>query len=250
MNALLNTTVMWLTWRQLFAKRRIWLAAMFALAPLIFTLAFKLLGDDGRDSRLAFFTTLNREIVIGTLLPLAAVIFGTTAFGGEVDEGTLVYLLVKPLQRWQLVLSKFAVAVSSTLAVMVPAIFLPWIMLRGGNIPARLPLSFFVAAVAGATIYCALFLGLGLATRRALIAGLLYVIGFESVLSRGLVGAKSFSVREFAVAISQAVSAGAVGGPDYVVPLSTVAWMGTIMLVGAMALTMRTLVRYEPAERL
>ena len=250
MIAPLNTTVMWLTWRQLFAKRRIWLAAVFALAPLFFTLVFKVVGDDGSDSRLGFFTTLNREIVIGTLLPLAAVIFGTTAFGGEVDEGTLVYLLVKPLQRWQLVLSKFAVAVTSTLAVMLPAIFLPWLVLRGANVPAQLPLSFFVATVAGAVIYCALFLSLGLSTRRALIAGLLYVIGFESVMSRGLVGAKSFSVREFAVAIAQAVSDGAIRAPDTVVPLSTVAWMGTIMLVGAMAWTMRTLVRYEPAERL
>src|SRR6185437_7360196 len=105
MSGLLNRTVMWLTWRQLFARRRIWLAVAFALAPLLFTLVFMVVGDDGTDARVGFLGVLQRDIVIGTLLPLAAVIFGTTAFGGEVDDGTLVYLLVKPIPRWQVVLS-------------------------------------------------------------------------------------------------------------------------------------------------
>ena len=250
MNAPLNRTVMWLTWRQLFARHRVWFALVFALAPLLFTLVFKVVADDGDAARLGFFITLNRQIVIGTLLPLAAVIFGTTAFGGEVDDGTLVYLLVKPVQRWQIVLSKFVVAVASTVAVMIPAIFLPWAVIRGAGLPARMPLAFLVAAFAGAAIYCALFLTLGLLTRRALVVGLVYVIGFESILSRGLVGLKSFSVREIAVAISQAASGGTIVIPDYVVPMSTVWWMGTIILVGATAWTMRQLVRYEVAEQL
>jgi ABC-2 type transport system permease protein len=250
MNPPLDPTVMWLTWRQLFAKHRIWFALAFALAPLLFTLMFRLVADDGDAARLDFFITLNRQIVIGVLLPLAAVVFGTTAFGGEVDDGTLVYLLVKPVQRWQIVLSKFVVAVASTVGVMIPAILFPWFVLRSAGLPARAPLAFLVAACAGAAVYCALFLALGLLTRRALVAGLVYVIGFESILSRGLIGLKSFSVREMAVAIAQAASGGTIVVPDYVVPMSTVWWMGTIMLVGATAWTLRTLVRYELAEQL
>ena len=38
---------------------------------------------------------------------------------GEVDDGTLIYLLVKPLARWRVVLWKYVVAVLSTGAVMV-----------------------------------------------------------------------------------------------------------------------------------
>lgn len=244
-----NRTVMWLTWRQLFARRRIWLAVAFALAPLVFTLLFMLMGDDGTDARVGFLSVLQRDIVLGTLLPLAAVIFGTTAFGGEVDDGTLVYLLVKPVPRSQVVLSKLVAASLSTLAVIAPAVLLPWLVLRNDDLPFSFAGGFLVGAVVGAVIYCALFLSLGLATRRALVVGLLYVIGFEATLSRSLSGLRSLSIREFAVSVSQAASAGAVKIPD-AVSMSTVYWMGTIILVGAVAWTMRRLVHYELAERL
>jgi ABC-2 type transport system permease protein len=249
MNGMLNQTVMWLTLRQLFAKRRIWIAVVFALAPLLFTLIFRVVGDDGPEARVSFLTVLSLQIVLGTLLPLAAVIFGTTAFGGEVDDGTLVYLLVKPLSRWQVVLSKFVVAALSTFAIALPALFLPWLVLHGEGSPPRLVEAFILAAGVGSLIYCALFLSLGLATKRALVVGLLYVILFEAVLSRSLSGVKSLSVREFLGSISQAASAGSLTLPA-AVPMSTVWWMGSIMLVGAMAWTMRKLVRYELAERL
>jgi ABC-2 type transport system permease protein len=249
MNGLLDGTVMWLTWRQLFARRRIWLAAAFALAPLLFTLVFLVVGDDGSDARLGFLTGLQRDIVLGTLLPLAGVVFGTTAFGGEVDDGTLVYLLVKPIPRWRVVLSKLVVATLSTLAVIAPAVVLPWLVLRNADLPASFAGGFLAGAAVGSAIYCALFLSLGLATRRALVVGLLYVIGFEATLSRSLGGLRSLSVREFSVAVSQAASAGAVKVPD-ALAMSTVYWMGTIMLVGATAWTMRKLIRYETAERL
>jgi ABC-2 type transport system permease protein len=249
MTGIVNRTVMWLTFRQLFARKRLWFAAAFAAAPLLFTLGFLLVGDDGGEARTAFFSTLNREIVIGTLLPLTAVIFGTTAFGGELDDGTLIYLLVKPVARWQLVLSKYLVAVLSTFAVMIPAIVLPWLLLQDQALSVRQPMSFLMGALAGGMVYCALFLLLGLATKRALVVGLLYVIGFEGVLTRSMMGLKSLSVREFSVAIAQAASGGTITVPS-TVPMATVWWMGSIILVGAMAWTMRKLVRYELAERL
>jgi ABC-2 type transport system permease protein len=210
---------------------------------------FKLVADDGEGARVGFFNGLSREVIIGTLLPLAAVIFGTTAFGGEVDDGTLIYLLLKPVPRWKVVLSKYVVAVLSTFAIAIPAILLPWLVLSNADLPLRVALSFLTGAAAAAAIYCALFLSLGLASKRALVVGLLYVIGFEGLLSRNIAGVRSLSVREYAIAISQAVSAGTITAPN-AVSMSTVKWMGTLMLVGATVWTMRRLVRYELAERL
>jgi ABC-2 type transport system permease protein len=248
MSGPLNGTVMWLTWRQLFAKRRLWLAVAFSLAPVLFTLIFRVLVDDGPASETTFFNTLIREIVIGTLLPLAALVFGTTAFGGEVDDGTLIYLLVKPIPRWQVLTSKLVVSVLSTLAVIIPAILLPWLVLSGPDVTARIAESFVTGAAAGTLLYCAGFLALGLANRRALVIGLLYVVSFEGILSRSLPGFKSLSVREFSLAVSQAVSGGAIV-IENAVSTSTVWWMGTIILVGAMYWTALRLVRYEVAER-
>lgn len=248
MSGPLNGTVMWLTMRQLFAKRRLWLAIAFSLAPLLFTLIFRLLVDDGPASETTFFTTLTREIVIGTLLPLAALVFGTTAFGGEVDDGTLLYLLVKPLQRWQVLASKLVVSIVSTLAVVIPAILLPWLVLSGPDVSARAATAYLVGAAAGTLLYCSLFLWLGLTNKRALVIGLLYIVSFEGILSRSMPGFKSFSVREYSLATSQATSGGAIV-VDGAVSMATVWWMGTIILVIAIALAAFRLVQYEVAER-
>ncbi len=35
------------------------------------------------------------EIIIATVLPLIALVFGTSALGSELEEGTIVYLLAK-----------------------------------------------------------------------------------------------------------------------------------------------------------
>jgi len=249
MSGPLNNTVMWLTWRQLFAKRRLWLAIAFALAPAFFTLVFRLLADDGPSSEATFFGTLIREIVIGTLLPLAALIFGTTAFGGEVDDGTLLYLLVKPIPRWHVHASKLVVSVLSTIAVVAPAILIPGLLLSGPDVTTRGAVSYLAGAALGALLYCTVFLALGLANRRALVIGLLYVVSFEGILSRSLPGFKSLSIREFSLAAAQAASNGAIVIEGSVSP-STVWWMGTIILVAATYWTGFRLVRYEVAERL
>lgn len=249
MSGPLNRTVLWLTWRQLFSGRRVWFALAFALAPLAFTLAFRLVADDGDASRVVFYQGVSREIALGVLLPLAGVVFGSTAFGGEVDDGTLVYLLVKPVPRWALVLSKFAVATLSTLAIGVVALTLPWLALRNPALPLNMLTAFLIAAAVASAIYVALFLSLGLTTKRALVAGLIYVILFEGVISRNLQGLRVFSVREYALAVAQAASNGTIVMPG-AVTMSTVRWMGTIMFLGAMIWTLRKLLRYEVAERL
>ena len=245
----MNSTIMWLTWRQLFARRRIWFAIAFAVLPLAFTLLFRLVADDGDASRVGFYHAMVREIIVGTLLPLAAVTFGTTAFGGEVDDGTLIYLLVKPIARWQIVISKYIVSTLSTFAVVIPAVVLPWFIVRNPDLPFKAVTAFLIGAALASALYSAFFLGLGLTTKRALVFGLIYVIGFEGVLSRSLGGLRAFSIREFANTVAQATSSGSIVIPD-AISMSSVKWMAPIILVGAAVWTMRTLARYEVAERL
>ncbi len=245
-------TVVWLTWRQLFAGRRLLVVSLLALAPALIAVIFRVvvsrpdgLGMDGAED---FLSTLSSDIVVGTILPLAAVVFGTSAFGGEVDDGTLVYLLVKPIARWRVVLSKYVVAVGSTIAIAIPAIMLPWLIDRTPGLTIRFPMGYLAGAVVGAFIYSAIFLTLGIASRRALVIGLLYVIGFENVLSRSVVGFKVFAVREYAATVAHKV--GEFVGDAPPVTLDTVYVMGTIMLVGFLGLSVWKLWRYEVAERL
>jgi ABC-type transport system involved in multi-copper enzyme maturation permease subunit len=95
----INMTVAWLTMRQLFTRKRLVASALFAVSPLAITLFFRATARTGDATGLQFLRELYAGIVAFVLLPLAAVVFGTAAFGGEIDDGTIVYLLMKALPR-------------------------------------------------------------------------------------------------------------------------------------------------------
>jgi ABC-2 type transport system permease protein len=167
-----------------------------------------------------------------------------------VDDGTLIYLLVRPVDRWRVVVIKFLVAVLVTIIVAVIAVVLAWLSLRNEDLPGRFVWAFIFAAAVSATIYCALFTYLGLVTRRGLIFGLLYIIFFENVATRNFDGVKSLSARELSLSVAQWASEGLVKLPGDRVPMSTVWTVGAVILVISIALAMRKLARYELAERL
>ena len=50
----------------------------------------------------------------GPCMPLVALILGTAALGSEIDDGTAVYLLIKPIPRWRIALAKILVAAGLT----------------------------------------------------------------------------------------------------------------------------------------
>lgn len=177
MTGLINTTVAGLTFRQLFTRNRLVASALFAAAPLLITLFFLLTAHAADPSGVQFLRELYSGIVAFVLLPLAAVVFGTAAFGGEIDDGTIVYLLVKSLPRWQLVLTKFVVAALSTFAMTFVAILLPRLAL--GAKPDLTPLlqSFAAGIALGSVLYCAIFVTVGLVSKRALVIGLIYNSG-------------------------------------------------------------------------
>lgn len=243
-------TIVWLTMRQLFARRRIWLLAAIAAFPFILTVFYRLASEDREGDRLVFMLGMNREIMLGVLLPLTAVIFGALTFGGEVEDGTLVYLLVRPAPRALVVALKYGVATLITAGVIALGMTLAWMSLRGPELPARFLRAFVTAAALGAAVYCAIFAYVGLVNRRGLVIGLLYVIIFENVVSRLMEGVRSLSVREYAVSIAQWAGAGIVKWPGYTVPMTTVWIAGGIILTVAIAMTVRRFSRYEMAERL
>jgi ABC-2 type transport system permease protein len=245
-----DRTLIWLSARQLLAKRRAWLAIGLSLVPMLVALAFRLLVADARGASGDFLIGLARDLIIGALLPLTAVLFGTTAFGGDIEDGTLLYLLLKPVARWRVVLWKYVVAVVCTVAVMIPAVLLPWFVVRGPDLPIQVPLSLLAGLGVGCALYCAGFLALGAWTRRALVVGLLYVVVVETALSRSLTGVKAISAREFSLAVSQRLLGNSANLVDKPVTSATVWTMGMLMLVVGVGLTLWKVRGYEAAERL
>ena len=197
----MNRSIVSLTARQLLGARRTLLLLLIALIPLVIATIRRFSGHDV-DTAHWTASILLGQLVVGTLLPLGALIFGTAALGSEIEDGTAVYLLSKPIPRWQIVGSKLVVAWGATsLLVLVSTVASAVMSLESIGEGAILA-GFVVAVIVGALVYCSLFMLLSILTSRALIVGLLYVFIWEGVLTRLFGGLRIFSVRKYALGVA------------------------------------------------
>jgi ABC-2 type transport system permease protein len=246
----MNTTIMWLTMRQLFVRSRLISAFLVALIPLGVMMIFNASHGTPTMEAGRFLLGMYRDFVIGTILPLVAIVFGTTAFGAEVSDGTIVYLLVKPEARWKIILSKFVVSVFATILVMTPAVFLPWISMDHDLVPVNVPATILAAVSVGALLYGALFIAVGIASKRALVMGLLYIIIIEFVLSRQAAGVMSFSIRELTLTALARIGEGNRWIGPGTVTLDTFYVMGPIFFFGSLIYAWNKFRKFEILEKL
>jgi ABC-2 type transport system permease protein len=190
-----------LTLRALLDRKRTWLMVLLAAMPVgLVLLATSVSSNriEGEDLDI---------MIVSIVLPLVALVFGTSALGPELEEGTIVYLLTKPIRRFRVVLDKSFVAAVLTAALVVPSALLTGLVAEmGGNELLQVSAAFGVGCVAGGAAYVVLFVAISAFTRWALIIGLLYVLIWEGVLADLLPGTETFSIRQATLAISWGIS--------------------------------------------
>ena len=227
-----------ITLRGLLGRRRMVLMLLLALLPVAVGLLIRAGG--GRADAPEILDTL----VIRTVLPLVALIVGTAAIGGEIEDGTLVYLLTKPLRRWRLALPKVAVAAGLTLVLVIPPMLVTGVLVAGlGSDAVRSTLGFALAAAFGGVAYAAVFTCLGTLTSRALVIGLAYTLLWEGVLAGLLEGTRFLSIRQATLGLAAAWT-GEDTGVDALDPmLSTIVIL--VAVVGGFLLTTSALARFQ-----
>lgn len=199
-------TIAGLTLRALLGRRRSILMLILAAMPVLLGLLVR--ANDQDVSNVG--PTLD-GFVVRIVLPLIALVFGTAALGSELDDGTAVALLTKPIDRWMIVLAKVAVAGTLTAALVVPSTILAGILM-GGTDSRTLSVTFAFAlgTLIGSYLYVAIFLTLSVATSRGLIIGLAYSLVWEGILGGLLPGSEIFSVREYIGGIASTLEHSAV----------------------------------------
>jgi ABC-2 type transport system permease protein len=186
------------------SRRALWALVLAALPVLLALLMNAEAGTDPAET-LDDITGLFQALIVSVLLPIVALVVGTSVFGAEVDDGTITYVLGKPVPRWRIVLTRIVVAGLMTAAVLVPSTLLTSIIgVRGANTPG-VAAGFTGAVAVGSFLYCALFVALSLSTRRALVAGLAYVVIWEGLLSNTFGGSRALSVRQYTLSIADAL---------------------------------------------
>jgi ABC-2 type transport system permease protein len=228
-----------ITLRALLSRRRTLLLALVGVLLVLATLLYQL-GDPSEAESLLVIRRLLGDFGLGVLLPLVAVIVGAAALGSELDDGTIVYLLAKPIPRWRIVVVKLVVAWLVVVALVSPAVAVAGLI---GHPDASLAVGYAAAATFGALEYTAVFLALSLVTSRALIVGLAYVVVWEGAVAALFAGTRVLSVRQHALAVADALGGDAASGAELGVAAAVV--VGAIVTLLATALAVRRLERVE-----
>jgi ABC-2 type transport system permease protein len=175
-----------LTLREQARGRRLLLLSLLFLLPGALAVVIRLTPYPPLPRELEFALAFN--LIPHALATLAALLYAAGVIRDEVEGQTLTYLLLRPLPRWALYLTKLAATVLVTAALTGAFTALtfaviywntgePW-----GDVAGRALKAAALLALAQAA-YCSLFALLGLLTRWALLVGLAYIMGFEGLMA-------------------------------------------------------------------
>ena len=238
----MNTQILVLSLRQLLGRRRTFALVALALLPLLVAVVFRT-GNSDTDPVDWTANALLNGLIVTTLLPLVTLVLSTTSLGMEIEDGTIVYLLSKPLSRAQVIIAKLMASwVPAAWLVALSAALSGSIALQGSG-ESTLLLAFVIAAALGALAYSSLFLLLSLLTTRALVFGLIYVFIWEGIVTGLFSGTRTLSIREYTLGVADLLT-----GTDKfdahlngVTPLAFMAVVTTAFV----ALAIRRLNRFE-----
>ena len=188
-----------LSLRQITGVRRLLVVGLVALAPAALALVARLASEngDGGDG----FADGADAVMAGVVMPILTMALATPAFGNDLEDGTLGFVVMTPIARWKIALSKMAapMLVAAPLAV-VSGMAVTYVEL-GWDVQAMAAVG--VGLLIGAAVYSSVFTWAGLMTTRALSFAVVYVFLWEGLASSFVPGTKYLSVRAYAVTVMQ-----------------------------------------------
>lgn len=188
--------------RSVFGRRRGVL--LFVLPVVLVGVAVLVRAMVGQDETAAHVTLLGLGLAV--VVPLIALIATSGVLAPEIDDGSIAYLLAKPVSRHVIALSKLMVAVGCVLAfAAVPMLAAALVLLTD---EPRTALAYAVGTLVGGAAYCALFALLSVLTRHAVVIGLIYLLIWEGLLGELLDGVRWLSITRWSTAIIEQVDGG------------------------------------------
>jgi ABC-2 type transport system permease protein len=208
------------------------LLALSALGLVAVLIAAALRNADLFDP-LRSATRLIDAYGLSLFAPVVSLVFAAAALGDPTEDGTLVYLWLRPIRRASIVTAAFLASVSVALPVTVAPLVLAAALSSGDT---SLVVGTAVSAAVAVVAYCALFVWLGLRTRRSLVWGLAYILIWEGFVARAGDSAAKLAVRAY----SRSILSEMTDVPLRLAEISFGAAVVVPLLVAAAALAMAT----------
>jgi ABC-2 type transport system permease protein len=176
-----------LTLRQHLRGRRLLLLSLLFVLPSVLAVIVRLAPYPPPPAELEFGLVFN--LIPHALATLTALLYAASIVQDEVEGQTLTYLLLRPLPRWALYLTKLLATVLVTAALTGVFTVLAMVVIYWGTpefwgevLPGRALKAAALMALAQLA-YCSLFGAISLWTRRVLVVGLAYIIAFEGLMA-------------------------------------------------------------------
>ncbi len=237
------TVIAGVTVRSLLARRRAAFMLLLAALPVLIGLLARIRSQPGDP--LERTSAALEPLMVAALLPLLAVVFGTAALGAELEDGSAIHLLTKPVARWRIVAAKI-LAAAPLAAVIAGVSTLLTGLLVGGTSGAGLTLAYVAGVLAGSVLYVTLFVALSVLTSRALVLGLAYVVIWEGTLAGLFDGTRILSIRQYVASFVAALDpSGTVGAGTLATPVAGAG--AVVLLVLSFLVAVRALERYQVA---
>jgi ABC-2 type transport system permease protein len=119
-------------------------------------------------------------------VPILGVFYGTSLIADEVEDKTITYLFTRPIPRSAVVMGKYLAYLACTIFVVLPAVVVIWLLIVpiGGSLAAGFPdlVKDLGLLALGLVVYGALFSLVGAVFKRPLLAGLIFIFGWETLV--------------------------------------------------------------------
>jgi len=192
----MNPVIASITLRGVLGRRRALLLFALPAVLLFFSILLSALHRDATR----WIGHVVGMLGVGTIIPLLALIVGTSVIGSEIEDGNILHILSKPISRLEIVSTKWLVAsgvcfVFGAIPVTISAV------IATGSL-GKVALGLGLAAAVGGVVYSALFVWLSVITRRAVPIGLLYILVWELLLANLASGVRNLSIQRYTLRIA------------------------------------------------
>jgi ABC-2 type transport system permease protein len=197
---MISATIVRLGVRSIFGR---WRGILLIVLPVVLLgLSALVRGLVGQDQDAAESTLYGLGLVV--IVPLVALLATSGLLAPEIDDGSISYLLAKPISRHTIVASKLLVAVVCVLVFgSLPMLAAGLVLLTGSP---SFAVGFSLASLVGGAAYCAVFALLSVMTRHAVVIGLIYLLVWEGLLGGLLDGVRWLSVTRWSAEIVDRVA--------------------------------------------
>ena len=177
------------------------LAALISLSAISLLTAFATKAGSSLDPLQDGVGYVNANVA--TLIPVAVLVLGAASLGDMLEDGSMVYLWLRPVPHWVHLLAAWM----ATVTVAVPVVLVP--VIAGTLVihpDSTLLLSVVVAGLVAIGAYSALFVTGGVRFKRALPWGLVYILIWEGFVASAGQTATKLAVRSYVRSILEQIT--------------------------------------------